>query len=345
MEKVLEAVYENHEGLPYLALQREVGMPHDTFRKYIKELRNLGILEWPSSESKKKTPVRFTSDARSKYPYIIDLPNTLLSPDEIREKQYKPHFKVIRTGRKDKQEIQSVRSSILMQYFLLRAVYGTSYRRTVLKEEEQGQAGLIRLYEDRLCSRLLSPNSKDAMAKKLKDALDPIMVEIVNIPGISVMDLVNHRDVGSGQYFWYIKATRRECKAIVKDLVSRGILVKMSNEEIGEALKNIKQREYFDPLLTEKRYKIACEALGRYVSDWDTLQYFVSKRIEGDATRKSPHRSEKERDLYEYYAGHDRWLELCNRLDDKHEHGTSMSMEVENNDKAEIVIEKNRCNS
>ena len=61
MGKVLEAVYENNEELPFLALQRKVGMPHDTFRKYIKVLRKLGILEKQSSK-KKKTPIRFTPD-------------------------------------------------------------------------------------------------------------------------------------------------------------------------------------------------------------------------------------------------------------------------------------------
>jgi hypothetical protein len=78
-----------------------------------------------------------------------------------------------------------------------------------------------------------------------------------------------------------------------------------------------------------KRYKIATEALARYISDWNIVYYFIAKWIEESADRKSPTRSREESDFYEYCVGHVRMVNLRNKLGLEHPQ-ILKSMEEEN---------------
>lgn len=100
----------------------------------------------------------------------------------------------------------------------------------------------------------------------------------------------------------------------------------MAYGEIHDALTNIKHKEAFDPLLREPRYKIATEALNRYIGDWNSLQYFIEKRIE--ATRKRPNRLRQEIELYTYYLGHKIMNDLRTRIKLEHQ---EMLMDEKNN--------------
>jgi hypothetical protein len=114
-------------------------------------------------------------------------------------------------------------------------------------------------YEDKNGYSYSPEDIEYTLTKKQKEALVSITLKTDTIPGISIMDLVNHRDIGSGGFFRYINTTKEECEKIVQDLIDKGILVRMTYEEVYDAIMNIKHSEVYDFLLRETRYKIATE--------------------------------------------------------------------------------------
>jgi hypothetical protein len=124
----------------------------------------------------------------------------------------------------------------------------------------------------------------------------------LNSSGFSVMDLVKKRDMGSGGIFQYINTTREECGPIVNEHIEKKVLVQMTYEEILDVIRNIKHSELYPFLSEEPRYKIADQVLSNYISDWNILQYSISKKIEISWLIKSS-RLREEVDLLGYYYG------------------------------------------
>ncbi len=122
MEKIKRKVYESNERLPYRSLQKELSMTNETFRKSINKLRELDILEKPSSKHK-KIPIRFAPDVRGKYPFIpIPIPNNYHFAQMLAVKKYKrgPEVRMEDT-RRTRHETYSRKRGIILQYFLPRA--------------------------------------------------------------------------------------------------------------------------------------------------------------------------------------------------------------------------------
>ena len=115
-----------------------------------------------------------------------------------------------------------------------------------------------------------------------------------------------------------INTSEEECEAIVQDLIDKKILVRMTYDEIYDAMVNIKHSEVYPFLLAEPRYKIASQALSEFIADRNSLQYFFTKRFEAVSLippdmRQKEFESQcynEQHDGYQYYLG----LKITNNL-------------------------------
>lgn len=354
MEAFVRAVYENekdklwHNKLKRLIRERYwPGISDSSFRcskrKLIEEsIVMIRIEELPSKSEAyggtaviRKELIHLTKAAKERYVFgNLQIPDTYLPRNEASVKELNTLQRLRKSRRrKETEESEIIRRGRIVHYYLLRAENGTTYIRRVSNREAHGQAGLITAYKDR-SGKYLLPNTIGVRKK-----LEPITLEVITIPGVTVTDLVYRRDVGSGGYFRDVDTTKEECERIVQDLVHGDILVQVAYKEIHEALTKQNRLEYADPLLLkETRYKIATKALGRWISEINNLQYFVVNRIEMDNSRKIPHRSQLERDLYQYYFG-PRELEP---LKEKKERENDSMTEVPNGRKMSVSIHYER---
>jgi hypothetical protein len=312
METIVKAICENDKDklwdskLKRLIRDRYLtSLSDSSFRNGKKKLVQEGIITVQKLPfKKKKALIRLTEESRNKYLFTdLQISNTYLPKKQARDRELNELRRLNKNRRrKETEESEGARRERIVQYLLLRAVYGTTYARRVNDRLEQGLPGQIRTYLDKNDHSYSPEDIEYTLTKEQKEALVPITLEIDTIPGISIMDLVNHIDVGSGGFFRYVSTTKEECEAIVQDLISKGIFVRIAYEEVHDAITNIKHSEVYDFLLRETRYKIATEALNGYIGDWNSVHYFISKRIEATWLIR-PTRLQKEIDWYEYYTG------------------------------------------
>ena len=303
MEKIVRKVYESNKGLPYRRLQKELGMPNETFRKSINKLRELNIPEKPSSKEK-KIPIRFAPDVRGKYPFIpIPIPHTYLPAQMLADKEHKrgPEIRMEDT-RRTRHETYSRRRGIILQYFLLRAALDTTYARIVVDPSEQCKAGQILIYQDTAGHSYSSGDIQTTLTEKQIMRLIQKTLETDSIAGVSPMDLVLHRDIGSDGVSSDVDTSIEECVPILEDHVQKGILVPIGSDEVYDSIAKTADPERYMPLLKETRYRIASEILKRFVEDWDCLRYYVIRCLEAK-WRITKKRNREERDFYDYCNG------------------------------------------
>jgi hypothetical protein len=133
-----------------------------------------------------------------------------------------------------------------------------------------------------------------------ENPLDDVTIEFVSIPGVSIADLINHRDVGSDRLFSYLKTSLDECKTVVSHPVRHEVFVPMTNNEVHDAIVNTAHPEMYASLLEETRYKIGSDVLACYIQDWNRLLDLVVRRIQVCYLLNSKI-SIEERGAYEYF--------------------------------------------
>jgi hypothetical protein len=277
-----------------------------SFRCSKQKLREVGIITFERIPSKKKAPIRLSKAARERYLFgNLQIPDTYLPRKQASDRELNTLHRLRKSGqRKDIRESEGARRQRIVQYILIRALYGATFPRRVTDELEQCLPGLIWTCVDKNGHSYSYEDIEYTLTEEQKEALNPVILDTVTFPGYSVMDLVKKRDIGSSRFFQYVNAntSEEECEAIVQDLIDKKILVRMTNDEIYDAIVNIKHSEVYPFLLAEPRYKIASQPLSNYVEAWNTLQYFVTKRIEV-TWLMGPSRLQKEIDLFQYYSG------------------------------------------
>ena len=299
MEKIVRKVYESNERLPYRRLQKELGMTNETFRKSINKLRELNILEKPSSKHK-KIPICFTPDVKGKYPFIpILIPHTYLPAQMLAVKKYKrgPGIRM-EDNRRTRQELYSTKGGFIFQYFLPRAALDTTYARIVVDPSEQCKAGQILIYQDTAGHSYSFGDIQTTLTEKQIKRLVQITMETDTIVGVSPMDLVLHRDIGSGGVFSDIDTSIEGCVPILEDLVQKGFLVPIGSDEVYDSVAKTADPDRYMPLLKETRYRIASEILKRHIEDLDDLLYSVRRAMEAKWMMSAKWNRE-ERDFYE----------------------------------------------
>jgi hypothetical protein len=190
--------------------------------------------------------------------------------------------------KKRQEELCYIRFQKILQYFLLRAVCGTTYAREIVDPSELYKPGQILIHRNKMGTIYSYQDIQIAPTDELeKNPLDDVTIEFVSIPGVSIADLVYHRDVGSDRLFSYLKALPEECKTVVNYLVRRGVLAPMTNNEVHDAIVKIKHPEMYASLLEETRYKMGSDVLACYVNDWNGLLDLVVRRIQVSYTMDS----------------------------------------------------------
>ena len=178
----------------------------------------------------------------------------------------------------------------------------TTYARIVVDPLEQCKAGQILIYQDTAGHSYTSEDIQTTLTEKQIKRLIQKTLETDTIAGVSPMDLVLHRDIGSGWVFSDGVTSIEECVPILEDLVQKGILVPMGYDEVSDSIAKTADPDRYIPLLKETRYRIASEILKRFVEDWDCLRYYVIRCIEAK-WRITKKRNREERDFYDYYNG------------------------------------------
>jgi hypothetical protein len=300
MDNMLRKLEESDETLSYVKLQKELGIHNETFRKATRKLRDEGILDKNNSKAK-NVPLQFTPCSKNIYPFL-EIPNTYLLKEQLRDKELVLGSKISAGNRKKKQEeLYYIRFRKILQYFLLRSTCGTTYAREIIDPSELYKPGQILIHRNKMGMMYSYQDIQIASTNELeKNPLDDVTIDFVSIPGVSVADLVYHRDVGSDRLFSYIKALPEECKTVVSHLVRRGVLVPMTNNEVHDAIMKTGHPEMYASLLEETRYKIGSDVLACYVDDWNRLLDLVVRRIQVSYMLDSK-MSDKERESYECF--------------------------------------------
>jgi hypothetical protein len=300
MDNVLRKIQESDETLSYVKLQKELRIHNETFRKATRKLKDEGILDKNSSKAK-NVPLRFTPCSKNKYPFL-EIPNTYLLKEQLSYKELVLGSKINAGNRKKRQEeLCYIRFQKILQYFLLRAVCGTTYAREIVDPSELYKPGQILIHRNKIGRYYSYQDIQIASTDELeKNPFDDVTIEFFSIPGVSIADLVDHRDVGSDRLFSYLKALPEECKTVVNRLVRQGVLVPMTFNEVNNAIKKTEHPEMYTSLLEETRYKIGSDVLASYVNDWNRLLDLVVRRIQVGFMMYSK-MSIKERDSYESF--------------------------------------------
>ena len=339
MEAFVKAVYENeddklwHSKLKRLMRERYwPSLSDSSFRCSKQKLREVDIITFEQITSKKKASIRLSKATKERYLFgNLQIPDTYLPRNQASDRELNT-LQRLRKSRQRKEigESEGARRQRIVQYILIRASYGSTYPRRVTDELEQCLPGLIWTYVDKNGHSYSYENIEYTLTEEQKEALNPVILDTVTFPGFSVMDLVKKRDIGSSGFFQYISknTSEEECETIVQDLIDNNFLARMTYDEIYDAIVNIKHSEVYPFLLAEPRYNIASQSLSNYVEAWNSLQYFVTKRIEV-TWLMGPSRLQKEIDLFQYYSGFIIMNDFRTRQKLVHQ---KMSM-VENNDR------------
>ena len=312
MEIFVKAVYENEKDELWDSKLKRIirdrylpSLSDSSFRcaktKLIEE-GHVTVEEVPSK--KKKAGIRISDKTRNKYLFAdLQIPNTYLPEEQAIARELNYLQRLSKNRRiKAVEESEGVRRDRIVQWILIRANNDTIYPRIVVDTREQCLPGLIWTYVDKGGHSYSYEDIEYTLTEKQKEDLVPAVLDTVRVPGFSVMDLVKKRDIGSGGIFQYINTTREECEPIVNEHIDKKVLVQITYEEILEVIRNIKHYELYPFLLEEPRYKIADQVLSDYISDWNILQYSISKKIEISWLIKSS-RLRGEVDLLGYYYG------------------------------------------
>ncbi len=291
MDNILEIIEESNETLSYGGLQKKVGMFNETFRMAINKLRDVGILERNNSK-RKKVPICFTQEFTNVFPFI-KIPDTYVLAKEL-------YYNLELENGKTRKEIYSIRFQRILQYFLLRATFDTTYVRKVVSPQELNKPGQCLIYQDKKGHSYSNEDIQFTSTRELrKNPLVFVTLDFVSVIGVSVMDLVYRRDVGSDRLFSSVKTSVKECEDIINRLIQKGVLAPIIRDKVYESISIFRDPKIHDLLLEETRYKIGSEVLGDYVNDWNGLIELVLRIIEVKCMRDSE-MSKVEREFYKY---------------------------------------------
>jgi hypothetical protein len=303
MEEMKRALVEHKdEKIWYSKLKRLLRNPEylasvsdSSIREAFRKLKEVPIIvvEKPSSSKKKKLLIHLLPEVvnESSVPdsYLSDSKRKLFNQAADSGK----HLSRKRSRDAEKREK-------IIQSLLFRANAGAAYSRRVdVSNIEPGQVVFFMdkkgywYYNEYVDAKLTAEQMKE---------LVPISSKIDTIDGISVADLVCHRDAGSGGIFRDLVVSVDEVEDVAKGLISKGYLREMSRDEISSAIDRTETPVRYEQLKKERRYKVANDLLHEYIFDLTDLLYFITRRIR--AARMAGHaKAGVDNDWYKYYYG------------------------------------------
>ncbi|MGB7661517.1 MAG: hypothetical protein WBL67_02160 [Nitrososphaeraceae archaeon] len=190
----------------------------------------------------------------------------------------------------------------ITQSLLFRANPGAVYSRRV-KNSEIGPGQVVSFIDKKGYWYYHEYIDASMTSEQMKELI-PVSSEFDTIDGISIVDLVCHRDAGSGGVFGDMKVSVEEVESIAKQLVNKGYLKEMSRDEISEAIERTGKPARYEQLKNERRYKVANDMLQEYIFDLTDLLGFITRRTW--ASRMTGDEETKVNNYwYKYYYGHE----------------------------------------
>ena len=293
MEEIVRAIYNKKQLLWFNALKRAVESPEylghilysETFLAGIRKLRDVNIVESHKAPYKsKRVPIRLTKKAEERYKIgSLQIPDTYQLELVLKTKAFKRQPTIRKRRRINSGSI--LRGKII-QYFLSRAAMGCHYNIEVTGRPRQ--KGDYTIFKDEN-GLYYGPQDMMYLTREQKKRLIPVVGDGFSLAGVSITDLVEHRDSGCARVFRYLEVTERLAKKILDELLDDHILVPInSKSNTSESHPEIK-------------YVIADPLLSSYIYEYYGLLFMVMERMELIWIADHPTKDEKE--WYMYYYG------------------------------------------